>query len=326
MKKTAIILFVFMLIPVSGLFSQNSGELDHVVELCRAEQYDKAKDILEKYIKANPKDAQAFYYLGRVYYIKQDYDEAVKQLEKSVKLDEKNSEYYRWLGQAYGQKAQRASIFSKLSLAKKCKEAQEKAYELDPNNINALLDLIGFYREAPGIVGGDTKKALQLANEAKKLDTRRGYIAVIGVYVKEGKIESALNEYKEMLKNSEPHFNSAFQIARSLSREERESEALDIFGDKLIKRYWNNHGALNTYAWFWAPLGKNLESAFNASKKSLELAPENHYYWDTLSMIYWKQKQYDKAIEAEEKALEYSPGNKDYKKRIKDIKKDMNKK
>jgi tetratricopeptide (TPR) repeat protein len=129
-----------------------------------------------------------------------------------------------------------------------------------------------------------------------------------------------------MLKQYPPDYYIAANLAAGLFENGQTEDALSIFNDDLLKLCWTNHRLLNTYAWFWARKGENLKSAYRASKRSLELAPENHYYWDTLSMIYWKKKEYDKAIEAEEKALTYSPGNKDYKQRIKDIKKEMKKK
>ena len=42
-----------------------------------------------------------------------------------------------------------------------------------------------------------------------------------------------------------------------------------------------------------------------------------------MSMVYWKMKEYKKAIETEKKALEMNPNNQGYRDRIEEIKKDM---
>jgi len=63
-----------------------------------------------------------------------------------------------------------------------------------------------------------------------------------------------------------------------------------------------------------------------AAKKSIELK-NDHNYWDTLSMVYWKMGKYQEAIEAEEKALQLAGGkNEGYEKQISDIKAEMEKK
>ena len=111
-----------------------------------------------------------------------------------------------------------------------------------------------------------------------------------------------------------------------------DNKAMDIFGPKYYKEKIepkpedrNKASLLNSYAWFWAERGKNLESSIKASKKSIEIRPDAHGYWDTLSLLYLKQKKYDEALKAEEKALELSPGNSTYKRIIKDIKAEMSK-
>lgn len=112
----------------------------------------------------------------------------------------------------------------------------------------------------------------------------------------------------------------------------KDEKAFEVFGENFCKKYiyskpddGDKASLLNTYAWYWAPQGKNLKSAEKASKKSLEIRPDAHAYWDTLSMIYWKMKNYDKAIETEEKALELNPNQNAYKNQIEAIKKDKEK-
>ncbi len=101
-------------------------------------------------------------------------------------------------------------------------------------------------------------------------------------------------------------------------------KAIELYGPDYIKDYMDNGPILNSYAWFWAEPGKNLKNALKASKRSIELEPENHNYLDTVGVIYWKMKNYDKAIENINKALELSPDDKDYKKRLAEIKKRKN--
>jgi tetratricopeptide (TPR) repeat protein len=98
-------------------------------------------------------------------------------------------------------------------------------------------------------------------------------------------------------------------------------KAIEIFRPEYIKDYMDNSSTLYSYARFWGTLGKNLESALKAAKKSVELA-EAPYKWDTLSLVNLKLKKYDDAMKAAEKAVETGGEQAArYKKRIEEIKK-----
>jgi tetratricopeptide (TPR) repeat protein len=105
-----------------------------------------------------------------------------------------------------------------------------------------------------------------------------------------------------------------------------EEKAVKVYGENIVTRFSENSpDMLNDYAMFWVEKGKNLASAETAARKALELKNE-HYIWDTLSLVLWKQGKHEEAIAAEEKALQLAGGkNEEYETRIKEIKKDMNK-
>ena len=83
----------------------------------------------------------------------------------------------------------------------------------------------------------------------------------------------------------------------------KEDKALNLFGPAYIAKHQDNASDLNSYAWFWAGQGKNLESALEAAKKSVTLQ-EAYYNWDTLATVYQKMENYPEALKAAEKAYE----------------------
>ena len=102
-------------------------------------------------------------------------------------------------------------------------------------------------------------------------------------------------------------------------------KAVEVFGEEFVTLFTEAGDAdnLNGFAWFWAVEGKNLESALKAANKSIELKDDANT-WDTVSMVYWKMGDYQKAIEAEEKALEMVGGkSQEFEARIARIKEDM---
>ena len=100
---------------------------------------------------------------------KDDFATAVTVLEQAVKADSSKSEYHRWLGRAYGLSAEQASWFKAMKWAKKARISFEKAVEVEPENIEALLDLREFYRQAPSFLGGGKDKADLITEKLKAL-------------------------------------------------------------------------------------------------------------------------------------------------------------
>ena len=84
----------------------------------------------------------------------------------------------------------------------------------------------------------------------------------------------------------------------------KEDKALKLYGPEYFKKNITDSNNLWSYANFWARQGKNLDSALEAAKKTVELAPEDYFSWDILSSVYLKQKNFAEAIKASEKALE----------------------
>jgi tetratricopeptide (TPR) repeat protein len=143
---------------------------DSVLNLLNAGRVDEAVKVLNTQIAANPQNAEAYNLLCRAFYFQEDFDPAIANCERAVQLDPKSSVYHMWLGRAYGDKADKASPFAALGLAKKAVAQFEQAVQLDPKNVPARTDLAEFYGSAPGMVGGGDDKARRVAEETVKLD------------------------------------------------------------------------------------------------------------------------------------------------------------
>lgn len=113
--------------------------------------------------------AERFYNAGYRYYENKKYDEAITQLKSAVALESEVAKYHHILAVSYGREAERCNWFKAMSYAKKTLAHLEKSAELDPDNLEILDDLMDFYREAPGFLGGDTKKADETEALIKKL-------------------------------------------------------------------------------------------------------------------------------------------------------------
>ncbi len=152
--------------------------------------------------------------LGAAHLAKGDADSAIAAYEKAIALDPGNSELHRQLGEAYGLAAQKAGMFSKISLGKKCLAAYEKAVELDPKNLAARHSLMSFYQMAPAMMGGGLDKAYAQAAAIKQLDAARGHVAYAILCISEKKYAGARAEIDVVLRSEPEHYAALFQAGR----------------------------------------------------------------------------------------------------------------
>ena len=224
-------LSLLLVIASTALAAESSPDFKAAIELFQQRKNPEAKVALENVVKAEPKNFEAAAYMGRVHMRLGDPESAIKIFEKVVAEFPAHSDYRRELGDAYGFKAQKAGVgFSGLGAARKSRDAYEKAVQLDPKNVNARFNLMQFYQQAPGLVGGGTDKAHAQADEILKLDPIRGRAAKAGVFTAEKKFDEAFALYEDALKENPDDYNSLYAIGRGAAssgqRLERGMEAL----------------------------------------------------------------------------------------------------
>lgn len=189
-------------------------KIENVRGLLRDHKVSAAESAANALVAANPAEAEAYALLASVDVAKGDADAAVTAGEKAVELAPNSSEFQDQLGDTYGFAASKAGLLSKMGLAKKCRTAYEKAVELDPKNLNARSNLLGFYQQAPSLMGGGMDKAYAQAEAIKQLDATRGHLAYATLYVGEKKYAEAFAEFEEVLKTTPDNYPALYQIGR----------------------------------------------------------------------------------------------------------------
>ena len=126
----------------------------------------------------------------------EDYAQAISDGERAVSERPADSEYRRWLGRAYGGAAEQARSFS---LARKVRRTFEEAVRLDPSNLAARRDLVEFYVEAPWIVGGSSRKALEQIEAIAEVDAVAGHLAHAAYSRHERHLDEAEADYDRVL-------------------------------------------------------------------------------------------------------------------------------
>lgn len=180
----------------AGAAEDAAGEAKRMLS---AGEYVPAVALLDAAIAKDARDASLHYWRARSQYELRHYDDAEESARRAVVLDAHNSEYHQWLGRALGRRAERAGWISGFSLARKVCAEFETAVRLDPRNIRAQRDLIEFYSQAPGVVGGGDEKAWRQVEALAAIDAVEGHLARAALWAKERKPHRADADYRAVI-------------------------------------------------------------------------------------------------------------------------------
>jgi tetratricopeptide (TPR) repeat protein len=163
----------------------------------------------------------------------ESWDAAVEAGQKAVREEPGSSAAHRLLGQAFGQKAIHSSVFSQIGLAKKCRAEFEKAAALDPADPEARVDLVTYYANAPGFLGGSLDKAREQVRILKGLDAARGALMNGYVLAKEKRTAEAEAEYRHAVALSPGDAGFHVRFGHFLERAGRKDEARASYREAL---------------------------------------------------------------------------------------------
>lgn len=275
-------------------------------DLLAAGHLDEAITALQGRIHSNANDAEAQHLLCRAYYSVERWDDAVTACENAVRVSPNRSDYQMWMGRAYGEKAQRASVFSQLGLARKVRDAFEKAVQLDGRNADARSDLAEFYMEAPGIVGGGTDKARAQADAVAAVDPGVAHYIRGRLAEKDKNDAQAEQEYKAAAQSGKDPAQQWLNLALFYRKKSNWNALDDALNKAAAAAQGASAGVLVEAATLLGKADRNLPLAtqwvkrYLAGKQMSDDAPAFQAHWVLGRLL---EKQGDKAgAEAEYKA------------------------
>jgi len=95
-------------------------------------------------------------------------------------------------------------------------------------------------------------------------------------------------------------------------RKQKDDEAIVALYKKILPKKSEDKDFLNSYAWTFAELGKDLDSAAEAAKKAVALSKDDPQILDTLAEVYYKMGKKQLAVETIEKAIAKEPEDEYY--------------
>jgi tetratricopeptide (TPR) repeat protein len=248
-----------------------------------------------------------------------DLDRAIEVGEALVERTPDDSAAWLWLGRAYGQQALEANILRKAGFATSCREAFERAVELDAANALAQWDLMQFYLQAPGFMGGGRDKADARREALRAIDPVWGHLADAQVaWQADEDLGAAERHYRAALARMPREDRARIGLSSLLQQQERWDEAR-AFWDAAVAADASDHVAVYQQGRLAAVTGNELETGEQALRRILALDPlpeslsRAAAHW-RLGQVLDKLGRRDDAVAALREAVRLDPRLEDAKK------------
>jgi tetratricopeptide (TPR) repeat protein len=264
----------------------------------KSKRDDKALKILKQGLRIpdSPRLILAFAYgIGHEFIENKDISRAIPCLQfVADNLSSQRQEFCYRLGELYEALGQEKEALHNFVLATK----------EDPPLPDSFVRLAGIYLQT------DRSKAIEtLLNADRRIpDNPAILFSLAYIYSLEKQYENAVQTFKRVCDITDRSGQKIsdglyFYYGAAYERMGQFKKAEEIF-EECISLYPDAHEVLNYLAYMWADKGENLEKALEYVNRALDLEPENGAYIDTLGWIYYKQKEYSKALDQIQKANE----------------------
>jgi len=305
--KTSALLILLILLPQL----QQGGDLKEAIHLYQMGEFKQAVNLLKQLKNSSPDEHEIRHWLGKSYIKIRKWGDGAKEMEKAVKLQPSNAKYHLWLGRAAGFHAEHSSFITALPRARRVLKEFKIARDLAPDDLDVRFDLLEYYLQAPGIMGGGKDKAEAEAEVISKLDPKMGYIARATIHRKNKDWDLARQELTQVTIDYPNDANSWKDLADYLLDRGDFADALDCAQKALILDAESKRSQLIIAA-SEIGLQKNLEHAAEtlhyltgATLTDEDPAFETVYYW--LGEYHLAKGDKANARQAFDSALDFNP-------------------
>ena len=250
-------------------------------QLIEAGHWKRARALVESGSSQAADAALTNYLLSQIRYAFGDHAAPLPLAEKAVALNGHVAKYHRQLAEVLGVQAQHAGPFQQILLARLFRKEIGAAIDLDPLDVQARRDLLEFYLLAPGIVGGDSRRAAEVAEQLAGIDAAEGFLAKARIELFPKRSAGAAALLKKGAQAQPPSCRTQIELARfCLDPEHREREAAENAAKRALDLDRSRAEAYKVLAEIyaedreWARLDSILQEA--SERNPDDLAP--YYY------------------------------------------------
>ena len=225
---------VVLVCTLMGLtsFSQNIAQAN---KLYNEKKYDEAFAIYSTVKGGSPQYADSRYHMGQILFYKQDYSKAEEYLKQAIAANSNVAQYHVAMTNVIMRMISNASMIKQASLASKLRSHLEEAVRLNPNDMNSSLILIGFYKQAPGIMGGSSDKATLLAEAIMKRNKAEGHMAQALIFQMDKDFTKSEENYKKSIALAPDSVRYYYSLAQFYQGQSKPLKALETYELALTK-------------------------------------------------------------------------------------------
>jgi len=236
-----------------------SPELEHARSLYQHTEYQQSLAVLLP-IAAGSHDATTLQLLGQDYFMLAEYKKATEALERAAAIEPDNPKILNWLGRAWGRRAETSGPFTAPGFATKARQMFERSVALDPTDKEATGDLLDYYLDAPGFLGGGMQKAEDLARLIARTDAAEGHYAQALIEDRRKEYDSAEQHFRHAAELAPKQVGRFLDLAKYLAKRGRFAESEAVF-EHAAKVAPNSPRVLFERASTYITHKRNLEQA-----------------------------------------------------------------
>ena len=254
---------------------------------------EKAKQVFQALIKASPNNSFAHHRLGVIARSEKHDTEALEHFEQALKH---TPEFIDALAQIVSLKVAQGKIDDA-----RTRLIQHGTIVQNNPHIQVLRGQLAFSTKDYPQAEDAFKQAILLNDTV--LDA---YTGLAGVYLKQGKADDAVKEYKIALSKN-PKLIQAYMVLGMISESQKKYDEAQTNYQEALKINPRFAPAANNLAWLMMEQGGNTDVALSYAQTAREIAPTDPSIADTLGWIYYQKKVYLQAASLLKEAAEKLP-------------------